>query len=272
MRNSLSAFSAALLFFSVYIPAISAITLEQFQPIDGFSPACVNAYKTPLSGCTASDFKSGYCSTDCIAFLEALTQVLTSECGGTSASPNALIGSFFKKEGTSTLCPNVLSGSKASGEGQGDRAISSSSTSQSSYASKTLPIISAAPDETTLATYTTSTSAGAEATTTQLAVVRTTVSPEISTEATTTHLAVVRTTVSPQISTTVRSSPSSTEATRANPSTIPASSDGETTYSRGGGGGGSPLDVGSSAGNHNARIKVWVLIVMVGSIGLALVL
>lgn len=278
MRTSLSVFSAAGLLFSFYIPVISAISLEQFQPIEGFSPACVNAYKTPLSGCTGSDFKSGSCSTDCIAFLEALTQVLTSECGDTSASPNTLIGSFFKKEGTSTLCPNVLGGSKASSGGeQGDKAISTLSTSQypSSYTLGALETISAEPEEFTLSLSSTSTSAGDEATTTQLAIVRTTVSPEVSNEATTTHLAVVRTTVSPEISTSIRSSPSPSDATRTKASTTPASSDRETTYNGGGGGGGSPLDVGSSgssSASHRYRIGAWVLGVMVGSIGLALLL
>lgn len=273
MRISLSVFSAAGLLFSIYIPAISAITLEQFQPIKGFSPACVNAYKTPLSGCEASDFKSGSCSKDCIAFLEALTQVLTSECGDTSASPNTLIGSFFKKEGTSNLCPNVLSDSKASiGGGQGDRAISTLSISQSPSSYTTGAFPTTEPDESTLSSSSTSTSADAEATTTQLAVVRTTVSPEVLNEATTTHLAVVRTTVSPQISTTIRSSPSSTDAIRTKPSTTPASSDSETTYNGGGGGGGSPLDVGSSSSSHKYRIGAWMLGVMVGSTGLALLL
>jgi len=262
MRASLSAlFSVCLLFLSS-IPAISAITLDQFQPINGFSQACVNVYNTPLSGCAASDFQSGSCSTSCIAFLEALTQVLNSECGGTSAYPNTLIGSFFKNEGTSTLCPNVLGGSGGANYastlvvGQASASPSSLYTSasiatSSSYASETLPILSAAPSQFTLSTSSTSTMTSAAATTTQIAVVNTTVSPK-----------------APLL----QSSPSSTGKVQSNTSTTSTSNDSKTTSSRGGGDGGSPLDVGSSAASHNSRIEAWVLGLMVGSAGLTLLL
>lgn len=262
MRALLSALPSVGLLFASFIRAISAITLDQFQPIDGFSQACVNAYTTPLSGCTASEFRSRSCSITCIKFLDALTQILNSECGGTSAYPNTLIGAFLRNEGTSTLCQNVLGGSGgtnyASTPVVGQASASTSSiytstptTTQSSYSSDTLPILSAAPSQSFMSTSTPSTTASAAATTTQIAVVNTTVSPQ-----------------SPSLP----SSPSSTENLHTAPSTASTSNDSKTKSGGGGADRGSPLDVGSSAASHNARIEAWVLGLMVGSAGLALLL
>lgn len=262
MRASLSALSSVIVLFASSICTISAITLDQFQPINGFSQACVNAYSTPLSGCTASELRSRSCSTTCIAFLDALTQVLNSECGGTSAYPNTLIGAFFKNEGTSTLCLNVLGGSGGTNYastlvvGQASAFTSSlymstPTTTQSSYTSETLPILSAAPSQSFMSTSTTSTTASAAATTTQIAVVNTTVSPQ-----------------APSL----QSSPSSTNSLHTEPSTTSTSNDSKTKSGGGGGDGGSPLDVGSSAASYNARMEAWVLGLMVGSAGLALLL
>ncbi len=259
MRASLSALSSVSLLLTSSIRAIGAITLDQYQPINGFSQVCVNAYNTPLSGCTASELKSRSCSTTCIAFLEALTQVLNSECGGASALPNTLIGSFFKNEGTSTLCPNVLDGSGGTNDASTSVVAqasaststlysSASTTSQASYTSETLPLLSAAPSQSFVSTSTTSTTANAATTATQIAVVNTTVSPQ-----------------SPSL----QSSPSST----AGPHTeTPTSNDSKTTSGGGGGDGGSPLDVASSAASHNGKIEAWVLGLMAGSAGLALLL
>ncbi len=260
MHASLSAFSSVCLLFASHIRAISAITLNQFQPINGFSQACVSAYNTPLSGCTPSDFESGSCSTTCIAFLEALTQVLNSECGGTSAYPNTLIGSFFKNEGTSTLCRNVLDGSggtnyastavvEQAGASTSNSYPSPSTVTKPSYTSDTLPILSAAPSQPLLSTHSTATTASAEATTTQIAVVNTTVLPQ-----------------SPSF----QPSPSTTDSRNTATSATSALNDSKTVSSGVGSTGGSPLDVGSSAASHNARIEAWVLSLMVGSTGLTL--
>lgn len=101
------------------LPTLNALTLSDFQPINGFSAQCTQTYNTPLQGCTKSDFQSGHpCSTDCITFLEALTEMLNTNCKGTSAFPNTLIGLFFSQQGTSTLCPNVLGSSGSGGRDQ----------------------------------------------------------------------------------------------------------------------------------------------------------
>ena len=102
------------------LPTIHALTLSDFQPINGFSAQCTQSYNTPLQGCTQSDFQSDHsCSANCITFLEALTKMLNTDCKGISAFPNTLIGLFFSQQGTSTLCPNVLG---TSGSGGGDQA------------------------------------------------------------------------------------------------------------------------------------------------------
>lgn len=263
MRASLSAYLFACLVLATSLPAVNAITLNQFQPIDGFSQACVNAYNTPLSGCTASDFKQGSCSTTCIAFLEALTQVLNANCGGTSAYPNTLIGSFFQNEGTSQLCPNIMSGNGGSGGGVTTGFIgattyaldpnpSTSTYTPLSFTTATLPLLSAAPTTSTSSTTPSSSSASAAATTTQIAIINTTVVPN-----------------TPSAS----ASSSSTGHSRTKASSTSSSSSSTATSGKGDNSGGSPLDVGSSssASNYNTMIQVWILSLMVGSAGLLLI-
>ena len=256
------------LILTVSLPRIRAVTLSQFQPINGFSQACVNAYNTPLAGCTAADFEQGYCSSNCIAFLEALTRILNVECGGTSAYPNTLIGSFFSNQGTSTLCPNVLSengGSDRSltgGAGQPSTYTLGMYTPTSTYTpisftTATLPLLSAAPSQPSLSTSSVSSSSSAPTTTTQIAVVNTTVAPSMPSP-----------TPSPSSTDHSRTKGSSTSSTSTNTaSTSTATSGG------GGNGGGTPLDVASSSwSNPNARIEIWILGLLVGSVGLALLL
>lgn len=104
--------STALPFFNALIlvyllPAISALTLTNFQQISGFNTACTNAYNTPLTDCSTSDFAGQGCSAKCIGFLDDLTTTLLYACSGTSVYPNTLIGLFFHNEGVQTLCSNA---------------------------------------------------------------------------------------------------------------------------------------------------------------------
>lgn len=263
MRPSTTVFSSLYILITS-TSATTAITLDQFQPITGFSQTCVNAYNTPLSGCTASDFSAGSCSTTCIAFLEALTMIINQKCDGTGAAPDTLIASFFQSQGTAALCPNVLVGGGGGGGSGGEgsnygtitlalQAGTSTSdsdmakpTAASSTSSSTLPLMSAAPSQSTLKT--SSSTASAEATTTQVAVIDTTVGPP-------TNL--------------MTSFPSSTDQPLSGTSSPSSSSTGAPASGGGGSGGGSPLDVGSSsAACHNLRIKAWVLFLLAGSSGL----
>ena len=248
------------------LPTIHAITLSQFQPIDGFSQACINAYNTPLSGCTASDLQQGACSTACIAFLEALTEMINSECDGTGAYPNTLIGLFFKNEGTSALCPNVLGGSADSsseatmGVGQASTYTLEAPTSTMTplgFTTATLPLLNAAlttSSSYTLSTTSSSSSASAAATTTQVAIVNTTVAPATSTS-----------TASPTVSASSTSHPHSQGSSASTTSTPTATSGGDNN------GGGSPLDVGStSASIHITGMGAWAIGLILVSSGLNL--
>ena len=145
-------------FLAALLPSVAAISLTDFQPIKGFSQQCTQAYGTPLTGCSSSDFQKKGCSLDCINFLEALTKILNTECKGTTAFPNTLIGLFFSQQGTSTLCPNVLGtsgGDEGSSAAPSSAAASSAETPESTSAAET----SSTPEPSTSAVETASTAA-----------------------------------------------------------------------------------------------------------------
>ncbi|KAI4086172.1 MAG: hypothetical protein LQ344_007787 [Seirophora lacunosa] len=88
--------------------SMAHFSLTQLQPIAGFSEACTQAYETTFDECTLSDFYEGsVCSAQCVAYLEAMTTLLNDKCRGITASPNTLIGLFFKKTAIEELCPDV---------------------------------------------------------------------------------------------------------------------------------------------------------------------
>ena len=260
MRTS-SSFCLSTYFLITLLRVINAITLSQWQPITGFSQACVNAYNTPLTGCTASDFEQGSCSTTCISFLEALTNILNAECGGTSAYPNTLIGAFFRDDGTSVLCRNVLGSSGdnnyvfTTGVGEANTYTlepytSTSVAAPSSLTSSTLPLLSAAPTSSTSLTTVTTSSASIAATTTRVAIVDTTIAPNTLTSV---------------------PSPVSTSHVHEHASSTSTSSTSTKTSSGGDNGGGSPLDVGSSSSaTYNSRIGVGAIGFIFGFTGLML--
>ncbi|KAL8992983.1 MAG: hypothetical protein Q9169_006685 [Polycauliona sp. 2 TL-2023] len=91
--------------FTRHTLASICINLSDLQPISGFSDACTEAYNSPLTDCTLSDFYQGNaCSPSCVAFLEDRTQQLNDECEGITAFPDTLIGMFFKKTAVEQLC------------------------------------------------------------------------------------------------------------------------------------------------------------------------
>lgn len=233
---------------TIVLPTIHAITLSSFQAIDGFSTACVNAYNTPLSGCTTSDFSSGQCSTTCITFLDSLTNVLNAVCQGSSAYPNTLVGAFFQGEGTATLCPNVIGQESGGGKGSAPSGTDGLQSSASPYIQSTV--------KATTSTIITTRSISASMSSTASVVATTTSQVIIS--------ATVITNTPPPPSTTASSkstSPTSTLSSSSSALTSSGSCDG-------GNGGGTILDVGSSSACHNARIEAWVLFLLAGSAGL----
>ncbi|KAK0507998.1 hypothetical protein JMJ35_009887 [Cladonia borealis] len=250
---------------AILLPFTTAVTLSAIQQINGFSPACENAYNTPLSGCTATDFSSGVCSGTCIAFLDALTQIINAECTGTSAEPDTLMGSFFQNQGTGVLCPNAPGGSNP---GQSSGGSYTSTTAIGAVPSTTVP--STTVPSTTVPT---TTSIAITTTFTPSSTVQVTSILSASGMATTTSDIIAITTVTPNAPSSM-SSIKSSDVKQSSTSTSSASTSASSSSGSGGGGngGGTILDVGSSSSCRNAKIKDWVLFLLAGSAGLALLL
>ena len=285
--------SSTAFYLTLILATVNAITLSDFQPISGFPASCANAYNSPLSSCSASDFQNGsQCSTSCIAYLEALTKMLLQQCAGTKTVPNTLIFLFLNNQGTSTLCSDVSGDSVAGstdlgGSGYatsaavGQEVKTSSITQTTTVAVATEPCsssLSSSPisTSTTLAIATvsasvaTSSTPNAAATTTKLEIAKTTVKPAISTThssaAMTTKVEIAKTTINPVDGATLSNSHSS-----ASPSS-PSSTSSSLTSTAGNGnpnGGGTILDVGStSCSSQSVKISTWVITFIFGSAGL----
>ena len=247
----------ALVLFCVLQP-IAALSLTTFQQINGFSTVCTNAYNTPLTDCSNSDFDGQGCSAKCIGFLDSLTNAMEEACAGTIAYPNTLIGLFFRGEGVQTLCPNAGGSSSASGGGNGygqsggqNGAIGPAVQSTAREASTSTTSTSSTTSSSTTSTSSTPQAAVTSLTTT---IVPTTVTPE----PTTTSVAVVGITVTPESSSDASTSTSHTESSTSSPGTSTSTSNGN--------GGGTPLDIGSSA-CHDAAVSVWLFALIAGSAG-----
>ncbi|KAL8851613.1 MAG: hypothetical protein Q9221_003450 [Calogaya cf. arnoldii] len=147
-------------------------SLSMLQPISGFSNACTQAYNTPLTDCTLSDFYEGNtCSSGCVNFLKDLTARLNDECEGITALPNTLIGMFFERTALQELCTGTQDTTDpADDEGSKDSATveSTSATSSRSSSRTTSTIVETA---TRTATSTTSTPISSTTTTIQTPVV-----------------------------------------------------------------------------------------------------
>ena len=244
---------------AILLPFTTAVTLSEIQQINGFSPACENAYNTPLSGCTATDFSSGVCSGSCIAFLNALTQIINAECTGTSAYPNTLMGSFFQNQGTGVLCPNALGGSNQEQSSGGSYSFTTTvATSTSPIAETTVP---------------STTSIAMTTTFTPSSTVQVTSILSASGAATTTSDVIAITTVTPYAPSSILTTKTS-DVKHSSTSTSSASTSASSSSGNGGGanGGGTILDVGSNSSCRNAKIRDWVLFLLAGSAGLALLL
>ncbi|KAL8931422.1 MAG: hypothetical protein Q9216_007206 [Gyalolechia sp. 2 TL-2023] len=113
--------------------SLAHFSLSELQPIAGFSDACTQAYESPFTACTISDFYVGAtCSAQCIAYLEAFTKLINDECRGITALPNTLIGLFFQRKAIEKLCPNVgVTTVTPAGAGQGSSLGSTAGSTES---------------------------------------------------------------------------------------------------------------------------------------------
>lgn len=248
-----------------FVQAASTLTLSTFQPINGFDTACTNAYNTPLTDCSNSDFSGQGCSAKCIGFLDDLTKSLIEDCAGTSAYHTTLIGLFFANEGVQTLCSNAGESSSSSGGGNGNRqsggqdgayGTQSAAGEASASTTSTSTITSSTSTPQAAAATSPSSTPQAAATSSTTIDVATTVTPE----PTTTSVAVVGTTVTPESPSDASSSTSPTKSSTSSSST--------STSTNSGNGGGTPLDTGSSA-CHGAAVSMWLFALLTGSAGAA---
>ncbi|KAK2813387.1 hypothetical protein FQN50_000702 [Emmonsiellopsis sp. PD_5] len=94
--------------FAWNAPSIVAVSLDQIQSIQLFTPICTEVYMSEIPNCTVSDFTNrGSCSKECIEGLEVLSEALNEACVGTRASTSSVIGMFFQGRGVELLCPNA---------------------------------------------------------------------------------------------------------------------------------------------------------------------
>ncbi|KAL9027906.1 MAG: hypothetical protein Q9196_003642 [Gyalolechia fulgens] len=244
-------------------PSLAHFSLSELQPIAGFPDACTQAYESPLTDCTISDFYVGStCSPQCIAYLEAFTTLLNDECRGITAFPNTLIGMFFQKTAIQKLCPNVgVTTATPAGAGQGP----SPEPSAASTESVAVSITPATPSQ--ISIQVTSTTLEIETTT---AASSTLSIPSTSSSATSVVLA--SNTAPSESAVDVGSASSSSPSTGA-ASTSGAEPANPTAGSRrnsGGaqednnGGGGTVLDAASSKADRGARAATWLLLISAG--------
>ncbi|KAL8680289.1 MAG: hypothetical protein Q9186_003527 [Xanthomendoza sp. 1 TL-2023] len=146
-------------------------SLSELQPISGFSDACTQAYDTPLTDCTISDFYEGNpCSPQCYASLEDMTELINDECRGITAFPSTLIGMFFGKKAVQELCSGVEATTASAGDAASSETAEaeSTSTSSSSLSMTTSTIVETA---TTIDTSTVTPISSSTTTSTQISVI-----------------------------------------------------------------------------------------------------
>ena len=84
---------------------VAAISLSQFQQIQGFSDSCENVWQEDIPGCTKKDFTtSNNCSRNCLAGVNIINAEVLVACAEARVSSNTLLGEFLAGFGVSALC------------------------------------------------------------------------------------------------------------------------------------------------------------------------
>ena len=237
----------------------TSVTLSQLQRISGFSSICAEAYNTPLTQCTLDELTSHApgraCSIECVEQLERVSVSINTQCKGTRAYPDTLIGMFFNQTAVTTLCPNVLSG----GSGETNGAQSSQSTTASS-ASETV-FRTTAQTSLTQASTTTQRSTQAIASTTVVSISSSSASPTSSsivtsqTQVAEPTLNSAATLTQSQLSIAGSNTAKAASSLTSSSATSSASSSQDTDGNRSGSGG-TPFDI--SASSRNVARMSWV--------------
>ncbi len=238
MRTPRRAFFQRCLLLASLLSTSRAFTLSELQQVAGFSPACTNAYNTPLTDCTYDDFFGAQgCSASCVAFLGRLTATVNRACKDTTAFPDTLIGMFFSGRAVQTLCPNSVGQPGDSGNAQTSSCISATSRSDASTSIRTAETITRTsssgrpPSLFASSTVTSSTPSLTSASTSLI-----TTSPTLQTTTTSPHSTVPLSLLTLGTSITPIATPEPTSSSQ------PAKANAQ------GGGGGTPFDITSSSG------------------------
>ena len=102
--------------FLAGLPAASAISLANFQPLDSsqIPYICEIPYYNQIPSCLVSDFDNG-CSGVCEMALEAVAQSVIRACKGVSADPESLLETVLNGGIIAALCPVVSATSSKHG-------------------------------------------------------------------------------------------------------------------------------------------------------------
>ena len=238
----------------------TSLTLSQLQRISGFSSICAEAYNTPLTQCTLDELTSHApgraCSIECVEQLERVSVSINTQCKGTRAYPDTLIGMFFNQTAVTTLCPNVLSG--GSGENNGGK------SSQSATASSVSETVIRTTTQTSLtqASTTTQRSTQAIASTTVVSISSSSSASPTSSSLVTSQTQVAEPTLNSaatltqsQLSIAGSNTAKAASSLTSSSATSSASSSQDTDGNRGGSGG-TPFDI--SASSRNVARMSWV--------------
>ena len=110
------------------------ISMQDVQPIVGFSSGCITAYDTQLSSCTQDMFRgvggASQCSQECFNQLSGLTSTIQSACRGQQANGDTVIGHFFIGDADRWLC-GFDTGAGATTDAAGTTSVSQTAAPES---------------------------------------------------------------------------------------------------------------------------------------------
>ena len=91
------------------LPTLSnAVSLADMTPrATGLPPTCEAVYTSQIYGCSATDFQTNQCSSDCINALYGVAQAISHACAGQGVTGQNLVVAFLAGVGPQQLCHNA---------------------------------------------------------------------------------------------------------------------------------------------------------------------